>query len=245
MQYFPLSDEVYFENANTRLKKSINPHYIWSVASKSSEKAYLRQDVALLFENGKYKAVDYAWRENSQAMSFQKELAADDDIWIEAISYHHAELHLDDNKIQSAQEMTSDNLYMITLEDEAHFIKVPSSDQEKKQINYLKEKVRDELDSHWNKWIKHFKIDDSQYMYIPFQALVNYQSTVLPNKSAEETTKIIGQLWEGIYKQYVLLLNQDTKSHWMPLILYANDGSHLILLFEIAGEKYQFIQKIN
>src|SRR5690625_5225633 len=70
MQYFPIDEHVMFDDARTDLTYSYDETEVhWTIDSKSSESAYLRQDISLLFENGKFKGVQNKWEQHKQKLS--------------------------------------------------------------------------------------------------------------------------------------------------------------------------------
>src|SRR5699024_3873784 len=53
MKYFPIDNKLTFDDATTTLSYDEKNNYInWNSYSSSSEPTYLRQDVALIYENG-------------------------------------------------------------------------------------------------------------------------------------------------------------------------------------------------
>src|SRR5690625_7553441 len=64
MQYFPIADNAQIDIASTKISYCEKTDKLcWQVQSSSSVEAYLRQDVSLLYENGKFKAVLNKWKQ--------------------------------------------------------------------------------------------------------------------------------------------------------------------------------------
>lgn len=246
IQYFPSDTHATFTEARTQINqvknKDIN-NLTWSIYSNSSEKAYLRQDVSLLYVNGYFKGVLAKWQQNVASIDSKQDFTIDNNALIESITFHHGETHHENKAIYSIQQMTSDKLYLIDVPQSNSF-KQPENERDRILQKEMDERIKNNLLVHWNQLIKHFKLDTSNHTLIPLTDLITYQSEALPSQTMEETNKIIGQFWEGLYKQYVLLLNEKATNHLMPVVLLANDQTHLILLFEIGTEKHFYIQQL-
>ena len=65
--------------------------------------------------------------------------------------------------------------------------------------------------------------------------------------SQQETDVLIGRLWEGIYKSYVIPASESSENQlesYIPLILIDKQNTHLYVLFELNGGREQLIQRI-
>ena len=65
--------------------------------------------------------------------------------------------------------------------------------------------------------------------------------------SQQETDVLIGRLWEGIYKNYVIQASESSENQlesYIPLILIDKQNTHLYVLFELNGGREQLIQRI-
>ena len=65
--------------------------------------------------------------------------------------------------------------------------------------------------------------------------------------SQQETNVLIGRLWEGIYKNYVIPASESSENQlesYIPLILIDKQNTHLYVLFELNGGREQLIQRI-
>jgi len=248
MQYFPIDEHAIFDDAHTELSFSPEKQKVeWMIHSMSSESAYLRQDISLLYENGKFKGVQNKWEQNQMQLLLSQSYAQKNSSLLQTISFHHGEFHRSTDKINSIQQMTSDQLYFIN-EINQHSFHFPSSSFEKKWERKLNEITEQQLKYHWNNLIKHFDINEHNYNSVPLTELVQYEHTVLPGRTKEETKKIIGQLWEGIYKNYIVLLHDkenQQSTHYIPLILLHKTDDHLLIVFELNHKKQKLIQKIS
>src|SRR5699024_3141554 len=98
---------------------------------------------------------------------------------------------------------------------------------------------------HWNQLIDYYHINESNYTSVPLNQLVIFEKQNIPSLSHKETKRVMGQLWEGLYKNYIIHIT-DKKSHenphFMPLIMIDKDHTHLLVLFELNGEKIKLKQ---
>ncbi|MFD2133549.1 hypothetical protein ACFSKI_20230 [Pseudogracilibacillus auburnensis] len=247
MQYFPIDEQAFFEQANTSISPSENEGtLIWSVESTSNEEAYLRQDVSLLYENGKFKGVLSKWREQVAHLESKKDFPQKNSSFLQAISFHHGEIHHNEDKINSIQQMSTNELYYIHDGEKVHTYHTPETEYEKKWAKKLNEITKQQLLYNWNKLMNDLHIDQQAYTLIPLTELAEYEKKNLPGRSEEETKQIIGQLWEGLYKNYIVLLADDSNDtpHYVPLIMIAKDNSHLLVIFELNNKKQKLIQQL-
>lgn len=249
MQYFPIDEQVFFDDSVTDITIISNDAEIeWSISSTSSEIAYLRQDVSLLFENGKFKGIQSMWKQHLDHLELQRRFKQQNSSLLQAISFHHGEIHYPDEQISSIQKMTSDHLYFIKDDGKIHAFRKPSNTLEKNWKIKLNEMTEQQLFYHWNMLINHFNIQEDEYDSFPLTKLIEYEEATLPNRSKKETEKIIGQLWEGLYKNYIVLLKEkenEQNSHYVPLIMIAKDNSHLLVIYELNNQKQKLIQRLD
>ncbi len=93
--------------------------------------------------------------------------------------------------------------------------------------------------------IQYFKIPEDRYIFVPLTSIDMYQQKPIPTLNQQETTRVIGQLWEGIYKNYIIGISSNNKpvKSFVPLVLLDKEGKHLMVLYHNQdGEKEQLIQ---
>ncbi|MFD1736543.1 hypothetical protein ACFSCX_08190 [Bacillus salitolerans] len=258
LTYFPTDSSLTFSIAETTISlfnKKDNDEYIvnWREVSETEKEVYLRQDISFLFKDGILDSTMSLWKEETKFIEQEKRLRGEDSSHYQAISLHHAEIHLKDDQIKSAQMMSHDELYIIDSSySPLDSFKQPSNEEQKEWKKVLDHAINQHLFYSWNELAKHYNLDLETYDAIPFVNLATYNKTPLPGLTAEESIRVIGQLWEGLYKNYLLgieLTATETVSpigSKIPLILISKDRSHLIILIETeAGEKVRLFQKIN
>lgn len=251
MKYFPIDDIASINDAETSLQYNANEHQIdWQVNSSSSLEANLRQDVSLLYENGIFKGWQNKWKENVRTITLEKDVPLAPRALLQSISFHHGEIHANDTdgKITSMQQMTSANLYSVDDESHFHLFAEPKTKVERQWQNILSDETEQQLQSHWNSLIDHYELSLNDYDLIPLYELAIYHERPLPGQSLDSTATIIGQFWEGFYNNYFTLLmsyKKDIPAHYMPVILFAKDKTHLLVLYKINDEYHKLIQQIH
>lgn len=251
ISFFPLDDESGFTEAETAIKyqaqkKQKEYTIAWNTLSQSDKTMYLRQDVSLLFSNGKLLGALSKWREDENMIQLNKTIKLRGTSYFQTISYHHGELHYPNGSIKSIQQMTYNELFVVENEssDIHSFIK-PKTNKDRIWEKTLTGKTSQTLLYHWNKLLNHFQIDKEDYLVVPLTALNRYNTAPLPSLSQAATNQIIGQLWEGLYKNYLVPITYEKEhvSSYIPLILFGKDKKHLLVLFELNGKKQKLIQR--
>ncbi|HEY4602641.1 MAG TPA: hypothetical protein VIG73_15340 [Cerasibacillus sp.] len=246
--YFPPDETVSFVEHSTTLDiiKLANKHaeIEWNVHSKTNKPMYLRQDVSLVYADGKLKAIHNKWLQQTDLISFQEKLTGDERVW-QAITLHHGESHVNEETIRSKQLMSSDTLFIKRLSSDQVITFHQAQSVEEQRI---KEELINQLQLHpfWDKLINHFNIQQNDYEMIPLTHLPEYSNKPLPNLDQKQTAQVIGQLWEGLYKNYLIPIVSAKKTiqAGIPIILISKNHDHLLILYDIDGEKQKLIQNI-
>lgn len=229
--YFPIDDTTSFEQASIQLSSdsmTTEPEITWDSFSETTEPLYLRQDLSLLYKDGYFKGILNKWKENERTIKLHQTFPIHDDGYLQAISFHFGEIHRQDD-IKSIHTMSYNDLS----------IDKPTKNKHKSQVN-------DSVQKKWSALLSYFDIDDTSYHIVPLVDLHMFNDKTIPLLNRDETDKVIGQLWEGLYKNYAIpILQQKNESvrHVMPLILFDKHAQHLLVLFELQGEKIQLVQK--
>lgn len=249
IQFFPIDDSLHFTEADTKIQHNTKQpanEFVYITYSNSSEKTYLRQDISFLYGNGLFIGMLQHWKQNTDVISLHQDFSIPMSAYLQAISFHHAEIHpKDTEKIYSIQQMSTDSLYIIKNGVEVSSFKEPTTATELKFSNQITPEIDQRLLDHWQKLEQFFVVNSEDYTRIPFTSIDPLLSEGLSLKTSTIKEQIIGQLWEGIYREYGLLLSEQRQplAHYMPLILLAKDQSHLLFLFEINQEKYKLLQE--
>ncbi|MCA0970083.1 hypothetical protein LCM20_05760 [Halobacillus litoralis] len=253
IKYFPLDPMSGFTSFETDLSfegQSDEDEYevVWDMYSKSDQTQYLRQDVSLLYVNGRLKGIMNKWEENVQEIQKSSKLHGEDSQKYEAITFHHGEIHRGEEPIRSIQATSHDLLYVI---DSPHTkrssFKKAKNEEEKEWKERLDHSISQQVKAQWQHLFEHYQIPQNKYTAIALTDLAKYNEKPLPNTPEGESDRILGQLWEGLYKNYITGISDTSSKHpiqsYMPVVLFDKNGKHLMVLFEDdTGKKHQLIQ---
>ncbi|MGM0805424.1 MAG: hypothetical protein ACQET8_11800 [Bacillota bacterium] len=254
--FFPLDSTFSFKEAETKLSflngTSSNYDLLWKVNSMTSERVYLRQDMAMIFENGLLNNKMTEWKTSANAIDLEKDvLSSIPGLW-EAISYHQGEIHLSEEKYRSVQRMSNDYLYAAKLGQSFSGFKIPKDSTERKAKNDLDEKTNKYLQQTLTQTTNFYQIDLNEYNVISLESLTDFNNKPLSGFSLSKSQEIIGKLWEGLYKNYFLGITTKNGQRIspigssMPFILISKDKKYLFVLFQTTnGENIQLIQYIS
>jgi hypothetical protein len=252
--FFPIDPKVTYKKAATSIELIETPAQIlnWKASSTLDRKAYLRQDASLLYSNGRLVSEFHDWKQNTDTILQEKQINIKDSALLQAITFHHAELHEKKDLIFSSQTMSEQQLYIILLNSEAKSFITPESLDEKEWKQKLDEQTERMLQLSWNKGVRHFSIKLDHYQAFPLSEFNRRAKESLSGFSKSETARVVGNLWEGLYKNYLLGIKkadgtvESPIGSTIPLILVSNDKSHLLALTETAkGEPILLRQLIS
>lgn len=249
MKYFPIDHDFTFVDATTTLfydKNNKNIH--WETYSSSSEPTYLRQDVSLIYENGIFKGMLSEWKNDIATIELEESLPASNSSLLQSITFHHGEIHQDDDTITSIQKMSSDSLYVMKKGEQIHTFHQPKTIKEITKQEIMIDHMNSMMEKHLDSMLDQHHLSDEKYEILPLTELIIYDDSSLFDFSDETTSRIIGQFWEGVYNEYITLLmsyKNEIPSHYMPFILIAKDKSHLLVLFEIGEESFKLKQNLS
>lgn len=255
ISFFPIDPSVTFEQYDTRLtllnERDENEYVIkWTTSSSLKNPVYLRQDISLLFEDGRLKEILSTWEEEIAELNQEKEVFGEDSSHYKAISFHHGEIHYMDDVIKSTQIMSKDHLYVIDspMSPLESFKKAQTS-EEKEWEKILNHATEQQLQYSWGNLLEYYNIPRDEYIPIPLTSLTEFNHKPLPGLTLVETHEKIGNLWEGLYKNYILGLEKEDgtslspKGSTIPLILLNRANHHLLILIEAKnGDYFQLLQ---
>ncbi|WP_339228124.1 hypothetical protein NSQ77_21380 [Oceanobacillus sp. FSL K6-2867] len=253
VSFFPLDEESSIEAADTSLTlqnvTGTDSYDLgWHINSASDKVMYLRQDVSLLFDNGILRGVRSKWVQNTDRIQFDEIITSEDSSHFQSISFHHGENHYSGDEIKSVQAMTYDELYVIdSPTTPIKAFKKPVTTFETEWQELLDHSAKQQLLFQWHLLIQHFQIEPENYLAIPLVDLYKYNNKPIPNMSQRETNELIGRLWEGLYKNYIIPASKSAANQldsYIPLILIDKQNTHLYVLYELNGEREQLIQHI-
>ncbi|MCP3741403.1 hypothetical protein [Rossellomorea sp. BNER] len=240
--FFPIDEEAFYKTAETQLNledKKMNNHFQidWKISSTLSEDAYLRQDIGFLFMNGVLRAKMNKWEQNTDRVIEEKTVEGNESSLIEAVSFHYSEIHETEEDFTSSQRMSEDQLYVI----DSNFhpltgFQKPSKKSEEEWKSTLDRVTKQQLDYSWDKVIKENKIDLNQYIQIPLTELPAYNDIPVKGFTSEQWKFVVGNLWEGLYKNYFLGIKKqdgtvvDSLGSTIPLLLINKNKKELLVV---------------
>ncbi|WP_409251355.1 hypothetical protein V1502_14545 [Bacillus sp. SCS-153A] len=254
--FFPLNEKAQYQSANTLLTlndKKVNGSYEvnWKIASVLDQDAYLRQDIGFLYFNGRLKAKMSEWEQNTDRIVEEETAQGKESSLLQAISFHYSEIHDNEDNYTSAQSMSEDELYII----DSNFsplssFRKPDTSAEEEWKSILDKVANQQLQYNWERAMKEFNIEGKDYLQIPLVNLPDYSSSPPEGFRSDQWNDLVGNLWEGLYKNYFLgiKLNSgktvDSIDSSMPLILIEpKTGDLLVLLTTKEGEPALLKQK--
>ena len=255
--YFPIDPSVSFPKAATSIqlqKQRYDAYSIeWETTSNLNKRAYLRQNMSLLYANGKLVSKMGEWKQNTMELSEKKTVVEKESKKFEAISFHYAEIHDKDEHIFSSQKITKDFLYVVNsqYDHQAKAFRNAETDDEQAWEKLLDSQTKEYLHYYFNQSIKKNQLSLKQY---PLRLLLTdfekFNEEPLKGFTQKQTARIIGQLMEGLYKNYFLGIRTingnivDPIGSTIPIILIGKD--HLLVAFTTKdGESVILRQQIS
>jgi hypothetical protein len=256
--FFPINENVSYETATTILMlqpEKKNDHYEvnWKLTSKLDTPAYLRQDVGFLYMNGRLKGLMNEWEQDTDQIVEESTIKGKDSSILQAVSFHYSEIHESDTEFTSAQKMSEDTLYVIDSNfSPLNAFRQPGNSVEKEWKNILDKVTSQQLEYLWEKAITSIGISADEYTPIPLTSLPMYDGRPLEGFSRQEWDRLIGNLWEGLYKNYYLGIKKEDGSvvesidSAIPLLLVKKDKKEvLVLLVDQNGDASLLRQLIS
>lgn len=256
--FFPINEHVSYESATTILMlqpEKKNDHYEvnWKVSSKLDTPAYLRQDVGFLFMNGRLKGLMNEWEQDTDQIVEESTIKGKESSLLQAVSFHYSEIHETETDFTSAQKMSEDTLYVIDSNfSPLNAFRQPGTDAEIEWKKILDKVTSQQLDYLWEKAIASMQIPMEDYTSFPLTQLPTLENQPLEGFTEQEWERVIGNLWEGLYKNYYLGIKKEDGSviesidSAIPLILVKKDRKEvLVLLIDKNGEASLLKQQIS
>jgi hypothetical protein len=240
--FFPINENMEYTSANTSLtleQKKKNDMYEvnWKISSQLEASAYLRQDISFLFSNGKLKAKMNEWQQGTDTIEEEITVSGKESSLLQAVSFHYSEIHETEDDFTSAQKTTKDTLYII----DSNFSPLssfhhPSTTMEQEWKDLLEKVTSQQITYWWEKGINRTGIDSSKYIKIPLTDLPKYEDKPLNGFTNREWKKILGNLWEGLYKNYFNGIKKedgtiaDPLGSAIPLIMVGKEKKEVLVL---------------
>ncbi|MDQ0218314.1 hypothetical protein ELQ35_12525 [Peribacillus cavernae] len=242
--FFPIDPSLSFDSASTHLaaeKSDDNYSINWSEQSVLNTDAYLRQDISLLYKNGRLAGILKDWRQNTQSIQQKEDITESESGLFQGLTFHYAEVHPSESDIVSAQALTDDELYVI-LSPFSKFqsFKRPISAEQKEWKQVLDRTAKAVMADSLNKASEAFQLDKDRYEVASLTELNTKQDELLSGFTEAKQKEIIGKLWEGLYRNYVMGIKKEDGSgispegSTIPLLLVSNDNKELLTVFNVS-----------
>ncbi|PLT29193.1 hypothetical protein [Peribacillus deserti] len=239
--FFPINKRAVFQSADTMLiphKKSDKRHELqWRSYSETHEPAYLRQDVSLLYKNGRLQGIMKEWKENTQKLDQSRSLSLSESSLYEAITFHYGEIHTGDD-ITSTQAMSQNRKYIVLSKVSGFdFFETPITAEQKEWQLTLDNNKKTITGSGWDEALEKLAIPRSRYKELPLTELAVQRAKFLTGIPESVQEEIIGKLWEGLYKNYVLGIKKENGAimsplgSTIPLLLLNHNKRELLVIF--------------
>ncbi|HZG72152.1 MAG TPA: hypothetical protein VEY51_11525 [Chondromyces sp.] len=239
--FFPLNESAHFTSAETSLEvESLEKNKEWKVQwrtkSTLNQKAYLRQDLSLLFRNGRLKQKMSKWEQNTDSVSLKNTVSGSDNSLLQSVTFHYAEIHNGDDSITSAQSMSKEQLYLIISSHHPTATDGDSKTAEEKEWKRVMDKAgKEQIKSTTKQALKKYRLMPQNYHIIPLTELPMYTQKPFPGFTDRQTQRILGNLWEGLYKNYFLGVKKEDGTTASPI------GSSIPLIFLPKTTKFIYI----
>jgi len=242
VRYFPLNKEIVFIDLGSDLEifqKDAGYIIQGESWSKTSKKVYLRQDVNLLFQNGFLIAMTYPWEKQTDWMVNQIQKPLKSDAVYTLLSYHHAEIHEND-QISSSQAVTSDRLYVKYFQDNWDAFHQPQNARQKQMMESMDQMNQDKRKALLDQAMKELNINQINYEIYDLDTF-SLQEKASKVISEEQWPIVLGGVWEGLYRSYFVRITKDQLSYFsppMPWILIDRNGTHLLIVYQQYNGQY-------
>lgn len=241
--FFPIHKDAQFLDAETEInitkQNKINYKIEYNIYSNLDRNAYLRQDIGLLFKNGKLilPIGIKTWKQNTSILRQSERKNESGSGYYEAVSFHYGEIQ-EKSKINSIQIMSADQLYVIQSKFDPQYISFhkPRTEKEKEWEHVLKQVYEKQINTLWKNELTKLGVNINEYTSIPLTSLPKYNDQPLPGFTKKQSQEIIGKLWEGLYKNYLLGIKKEdgtsveSLGSTVPLILINQNKKELIVL---------------
>jgi len=244
MTYFPEDTQIHFKTKQTTLTIKRQKHsskLLWATLSKTTTPSYLRQDISLLYKNGRLVNILNKWQQNAQTLEQQKQLTLTSTSYYEAITAHYTETHYPSNIIKSKTNMSYERLAVMGnhTQNWASF-HLPTTRLEIQWNDQLTQALQKQNQILLQQAVEKYQIPVQEYDVFPLTHLHIFDHNTLPGLNKKTTHRVVSQLWEGLYNHYILGIehtNHDRESaigSHIPLILYHKNADKLLVVIKTA-----------
>lgn len=248
LTYFPDDPTLTFTKSQTDL--TLNGGKLeWLASSKTDQPVYLRQDVSLLFKNNKLIGMLSTWDKETDGLVQEQTLPIKKSGGFEAITIHHAETHYPGDSIKGKATMSYDHLYIMSTPQGFQSFKVPVTPDETAWFLTFKKTERHHQEALLKKAAEKYHLRLNNYSVFPLTYLHVYDQNPLPGLDQKTSHRVISQLWEGLYKHFLLGFHgEDGRikkpiGSMTPLILYNKRATDILVVIETTSEEILLLKQ--
>ncbi|MCO7128307.1 hypothetical protein NIE88_21505 [Sporolactobacillus shoreicorticis] len=238
--YFPEHPRIQYVTTATHLAfVPENQLLRLQTASETKERNELMQDFSLLYRNNQLVAILNRWQKNVSELSASKELDMSPGFYV-GLTVHQAERHID-HSIYGKEQLSQDYLMAVKTNGTYHLYREPKTTDEANQLSQYTRELGESRNKTLRRAAARYGFQLSDYRVVPLDALTGESFTHIFPFGREKAERITGQLWEGLYKNYVRGIqlaqaqSESPLGSTMPLLLIAQD--HMLIVFETANRQ--------
>lgn len=231
--YFPGHERIRFLKMETQLQSDRDTGTLQlDTFSRTQEKNNLMQNFSLLYRNNQLVSILNHWEKNTAVLSSIKETGLEPGFY-EGLTVHQAELHLNES-IYGRERYSQDQLMVLKQNGSYSAFRQPSNRQEALAFADYNRRVEQQRTQLLQRVAQNDHIRISDYRVIPLNELTDKTLTKVFPFSEAKAERIAGQLWEGLYKNFVrgIQLTQEQGvqaiGSTLPLLLIAPD--HMLIV---------------
>ena len=246
--YFPIHPDLSFQSVGTELKPEKNEHIHIRSFSRMEKPVFLRQDITMVFSEGRLVAKMGKWDQNVISLEQKQHVPIQENTKLQALSFHHAEIH-ENSAIKSTHTISTDYLYYL---DRDETFKKPATETERIWQDLLDKEESRKITRALETITATYALNLDHFDIVPLTNLPRYEREPFPGFSSAETKVIIGQLIEGLYKNYFLGIKKEDGTtvspldSTVPVILIAKNREFLYVAFLTAdGDAVLLKQNIS
>lgn len=230
--YFPKDPHVTMAEASSVVELHNNKLQI-NVQSKTNTPVQLRQDVFIVFIHMYVKGIGNIWKENIDELTLKQSISITKNSTIDVLSYHYGEV-VREETFTSIGKMSSTSSFF-------------DGDTIRNRTTSNDEQIKKKYMHKMNSILQKLQINPSLYHTFPLIDLPLYEHIPFPNMNQHDTDMIIGHLWEGLYKNYIIPMTEmkNLEKSLMPLILIDKNKEHLLVVYTLNGKEKILRQNLH
>ncbi|MCL1630382.1 hypothetical protein M3N64_00225 [Sporolactobacillus sp. CPB3-1] len=232
--YFPDNPRIRFTKSDTHLSIMTDEQLLHlSVQSQTIETNQLIQNFSLLYRNNRLIAILNHWQRNTNQLISARDARIRSGFY-NALTVHQAELHINSD-IYGKERLSQD--YLIVSASGRHAFRHPKTPDEANQLSSHTRQIDLERKQLLGRAAAHYHFSPDHYRIVSLDMLTDESKTrIFPFFNEKTVERIVGQLWEGLYKNFIRGIqltegqSESPLGSTVPLLLIADD--HMLVIIE-------------